>query len=193
MRREIAGLACGLLMSVAPMASAALIDFQSESVGSYPGDTANFTVNGIGVSFSAGGLNIRDLTGFGFPGGSDRVLSSSTDSQPITLQFLNGATVNNLNFRNWISGVYTSEVDTIMALAYDASDNLLGSVTSTDEFITLGFNGIAKVVFDDVNSGYVLDEIGWRSQNVPEPGTLPLLAFAIAGLGLFSRRHALNQ
>lgn len=189
MFRSIAGLACTLLMSVAPMASAAIIDFQSESLGTYAGGTANLTVDGINVRFSAGGLNTRDIASYGFPAGSSRVLSSSGDSQPITLEFLDGATVSNLNFRNWISGVYTSEVDTIMAMAYDTSNNLLGSVTSSSEFVTLGFNGIAKVVFDDVDTGYVLDEIQWRSQNIPEPGSLALLALGAAGLG-FSRKRA---
>ena len=41
-------------------------------------------------------------------------------------------------------------------------------------------------------TGYVLDEIQWRSQNVPEPGSLALLALGAVGCVL-SQTRPLNQ
>lgn len=170
---------------------AQLFDFQGEVVGPYAGGTTTITSTGVSARFSADGLQIRDISGFGFPGASSRVLSSSSDASVITMELLGGATATGITFRNWISGIYTSEVDNIVMSAYDASGNLLGSVTSSSEFISLSFAGISKVTWDDVATGYVLDEVQLRgvSTTVPEPSTYALVAVGMALIGGISRRR----
>jgi hypothetical protein len=97
---------------------------------------------------------------------------------------LGGATTNSLTFHNWISGVYTSEVDTIFVQAFDAANNLLGSVTSSDEFINLNFTGMARITFDDFTAGdgYLLDDFQYTVTAVPEPATWALMLFGLGNL-----------
>ena len=157
-----------------------IIDFQDQPVGSYPGEEVTIcclarsapsepSTGWADVTFVGNGLRIRDITSFGFPAGASRVLSTDpTDFATITATLVlpAGVTTDFVQIRNWVNGSYTSEVDIITMSAYDASDNLLGTVTSSAEFISLSFPGIAKVTFDDgvdpgsgQPTGYVIDEI----------------------------------
>lgn len=176
-------------IAIAPLANASLIDFQGEPVGAYAGDTTTLLVDGTNVRFSGLGLQIRDLTP-AFPPDSSRVLSSLFDGQEITMELLGGATTNSLTFHNWISGVYTSEVDTIYVQAFDAANNLLGSVTSSDEFISLNFTGMARITFDDFTAGdgYVLDDFQYTVTAVPEPATWALMLVGLGSLVSIHRR-----
>lgn len=178
------------LLSLSSMAKSSIINFQDESLGSYSGGSAIFNVEGTSVLFTGLGLNIRDLS-FAFPFGSSRVLSSSSDIETITMELLGGATTNKLTFHNWISGVYTEEVDTIFAQAFDASNNLLGSITSSNEFITLNFKGMTKITFDDLNNndGYVLDDLKFSIVAVPEPSTWVLIMTGFLILIIYDRRR----
>jgi hypothetical protein len=141
--------------------SGLMITFQDQAVGSYADGTVTLLAGGVPVTFSGTGLQIRDITSFGFPAGASRTLSTNVGPyEPIsaTLTFPEGVTANFVQIRNWISGVYTTESDTIVMSAYNASGVLLGTVTSSAEFVSLAFPGIAKVVFDDVGTGYLIDE-----------------------------------
>lgn len=174
------------------LANASLIDFQRESLGTYADNSTTLLVDGINVRFSGLGLNIRDL-GSTFPSGSSRVLSTIGDSEVITMELLGGAITNKLTFHNWISGVYTNEVDSIFAQAFDASNNLLGSITSSNEFVALNFNGMARITFDDRmgndgSDGYVLDELRYTVVAVPEPSTWALMIAGLAALTFVHRR-----
>lgn len=185
----ISGIAALAMVGAFGGASAAVIDFQGEALGAYVGGTTTISAGGVDVRFTGGGLNVRTLGGF--PAGADRTLSTTGDTQPITLEFLNGVTVNGLDFHNWISGVHTGEVDTITAEAFDSANNSLGVVSSSAEFVSLAFNGIARVVFDDVGTGYVLDDIVFNAPRVvPEPALLALFGLGLVGLGLSRRKQA---
>ena len=174
------------LLSAQPVA-AEVITFQDQPVGPYPDDTVTIAADGTLVRFSGRGLQIRDIQGAGFPPGASRVLSTLGDIQQITATFAPGFTTDFVQVRNWISGVYTGEVDTIVMSAFDASRALLGTVTSSSEFISLSFPGIAMLTFDDPRDreGFVLDEFTFNDLGgtpVPEPGSLLLLGAAAAGL-----------
>jgi sugar lactone lactonase YvrE len=150
------------------VAGLSTITFQDQAVGSYEGGTVTLSAGGVDVTFSGSGLLIRDL-GASFPAGASRVLSTApSDLQPITatLTFPEGVTADFVQIRNWISGVYTPEADTIVMSAYNASGELLGTVTSSSEFISLAFPGMAKITFDDIDdaTGYVIDEFVFRKQ-----------------------------
>ena len=82
------------------------------------------TTGSADVNFVGAGLRIRDISSFGFPAGASRVISTDpTDLAQITatLVFPQGVTTDFVQIRNWVSGVYSSEVDTIRMTAYDAS------------------------------------------------------------------------
>ena len=96
----------------------------------------------------------------------------------ITATFEGDFTTDFVQIRNWIAGVYSPEVDTITMSAFDPSNALLGTVVSSEEFISLAFPNIAKIVFDDVGTGYLIDEFQFNVP-VPEPASLTLLALAL--------------
>jgi hypothetical protein len=100
----------------------------------------------------------------------------------ITATFEGGFTTDFVQIRNWIAGVYSPEVDTITMSAFDPSNALLGTVISSGEFISLAFPDIAKVVFDDVGTGYLIDEFQFNvtvPEPVPEPASPTLFALAV--------------
>jgi hypothetical protein len=188
-RRGAVLLVAMCLFASRPVA-ADVITFQDQSLGPYPDDTVTITAGGTFVQFSGRGLNIRDIEGAGFPAGSSRLLSSNGDQEVITAAFAPGFTTNFVQIRNWISGVYTGEVDTIVMSAFDASRSFLGTVVSSNEFIRLSFPGIAMVTFDDRGdgAGYVLDEFTFNGTPIPEPGSFLLIGTAVAGLVARRRR-----
>lgn len=187
MKNKVKGLLAGAALFSAAGAQAALIDFEAFPIGPLAGDTLVTSAGGVGVTFSGLGLNIRTLPG-AFTGAGN-VLSTQTDFQQITVDF--DQAVNNLSFRNWISGNFTPEIDNINVDVFDINNVLLGSVsTSTDLDVAIPFAGVGRLQFDDFRStGYVLDNIQFDSVSVPEPAMLALFGLGLAGLG-FARRKS---
>lgn len=179
------------ILTAPGVAGAQVWNFDTESYGPYAGDQTTILAGGVNARFSGIGLNMRSLGGF--PAGAEKVLSSDGDSEVITMELLGGVTTNGITFRNWISGIYTSEVDDITMNAYDGLGTLIGTVTGSTEFLSISADGIAKVTWDDVvqGRGYVLDEItlGRTVSTVPEPGTYLMTAAGMLGLAVFSRRR----
>lgn len=164
--------------------SAALAtDFNFEDVPSGPilGDTLMLSSQGVTVTFSATGLQVRDFGGaFGNAG---HVLSSDSDAGPITAVF--SQAVLSVSFENLVNGRYSGEVDFIDGWAYDAGNNLVDSVSgSTADFLTLSGPGIVRVVWQEANSGegFVVDNVSFT---VPAPGSLALVGVG----GLVARRR----
>ena len=170
--------------------SADTITFQDQPFGQYPGGAVSLGSGDTTVLFTGLGLQIRDISGL-FPPAASRVLSTSGDVQPIIATFSEGFSTDFVRIRNWISGVYTDEVDTITMSAFDSSDALLGTVESSDQFISLAFRGIAKVTFDDLNDGrgYVIDDFTFDANPVPEPTSLLLLGVGGAAALVKRRRR----
>ena len=170
--------------------SADTITFQDQPVGEYPGGAVSLVDGDTNVLFTGLGLQIRDISGV-FPPAASRVLSTSADAQTITATFSEGFSTDFIRIRNWISGIYTEEVDAIAMSAFDSSDALLGTVVSSDQFISLAFRGIAKVTFDDLNDGrgYVIDDFTFEANPVPEPTSLLLLGGGAAAALVTRRRR----
>jgi hypothetical protein len=178
-----------IMASGAFAASASVIDFQSFPVGAIAGGSTTITVDGVDVRFSAPGLQIRDITSFGFPAGSSRVLSSTTDAGPIQVDFLNGFTADFVDFQNWINGTYTTEVDTPLGIAYDAAHNVLDTYQGSATIHHLNGPGIAEAIYTAPSTGFVLDNFTFRgsSSQVPEGGST-LVLLGLSGLALFGAR-----
>lgn len=168
-------------MSLATSAALAT-DFNFEDVPSGPvvGETLVLSSQGVNVTFSASGLQIRDFGGFANAG---HVLSSTLDAGPITALF--SQAVLSVSFENLINGRYSGEVDFIDGWAYDANNNLVDSVLgSAADFITLSGPGIVRVVWQEANpgEGFVVDNVSFT---VPAPASLALVGLA----GLVARRR----
>ena len=173
------------------------ITFQDQPVGVYPGGTVALPIDGTTVVFAGAGLRIRDVEFFNnrpiqkFPHGASRVLSTDGDIQTITATFAGGFTSDFVGMTNWLSGVYKKgEIDTIRMSAFDSTNMLLGTVVSSDLFISFASPGIAKVTFEDASGGgggYLLDD--FRLSPVPEPGTFLLVGTGVAALVTSRRRR----
>lgn len=182
-RCRVALLVALCLYAAQPVA-ADVITFQDQPLGPYADETVTIAAGGTFVQFSGRGLQIRDIQGHGFPDGASRVLSTIGDIDRITATFAPGFTTNFVQVRNWISGTFSGEVDTIVMSAFDASRSLLGTVVSSNDFVSVSFPGIAMVTFDDPRDreGYVIDDFTFGGTPVPEPGSLLLMGAAVAGL-----------
>jgi hypothetical protein len=182
---------CAIWLFAPAPTSADPITFQNHPVGAFAGDAVALSTDGVTVVFAGLGLHIRDIEGFGFPSGASRVLSTAGDVEPITATFAGGFTTDFIQIRNWLSGTYTSEVDTIRMSAFDASHTLLGTIVSSNHFISLTFPGMAMVSFDDFRhgEGYVIDD--FTIQPVPEPATLLLVG--VGAVGLVANRRRRNE
>ncbi|MBX3323990.1 MAG: hypothetical protein KF757_13495 [Phycisphaeraceae bacterium] len=157
----------------ASVASAVDFDFEAVPAGPVVGDILMLSSQGVNVTFSALGLQVRDF-GASF-GNTGHVLSSEFDSGPITVTF--DQAVLSVSFENVINGRYSGEIDFIDAWAYDAANNLVDSVSaSAADFITLSGSGIVKVVWQEAISGegFVVDNVSFT---IPTPAATALLGF----------------
>lgn len=167
-------------------ASNAAIDFnfEDQSIGALAGETVTLTSQGVDVTFSGPGLQIRNF-GASF-NNAQNVLSSLSDAGPIEVIF--SQAVLEVSFENIINGRYTSEVDFIDGVAYDAANNIVDSFTGDiSDRPTLSGAGIVRVVWAESNEfeGFVVDDVSFV---VPAPGAVALLG--LGGLVAARRRRA---
>ena len=134
-----------------------------------PGVTNNVSPqNVVSIGNPAGVLtmflpSLANAFGYGFS-----ILSAGPIASATTMSLFNGATaVGSLSF----SGA--------------PDPDFAGGFAGIQS--TLDFNRV-EVIFSDSAQAFALDNI--RTANVPEPGSLALLGFGLAGLGLSRRRKA---
>ena len=155
-----------------------------QNIGNYyPGITFSPDVTGLSVSRFGG----YDSSGFP-PHSGDVVIWDAADPT-ITIDFASAIQ----SFGIW----YTS-YDPLTLQAFDASDNLLGTVigdpntdatTGTTSFISLSNPGIAEVDLTSTAGLFTLDDLTFESETspTPEPNTFLLIASAIIALTLARR------
>lgn len=179
------------LSSTSASALTISFDFESLAIGALPGDTLTLTQGAYTATFSGAGLQIRSLGGaFDADSGKTRYLSTTFDLEEITVDLSGPQSIISATILNPIYGGVTSEVDEIVATAFDASSAIIGGpVQSTAKFITVAAPGISKLTYDDVNdsTGYVIGEL--EVEAVPVPAAAPLLAGAIGALGFMGARR----
>ena len=66
------------------------------------------------------------------------------------------------------------------------------TITTSSEFISVSAPGIAKLVFDDNATGYVIDEFEFNAEPIPEPTTLVLLGGGLVALRARRRRSSVS-
>lgn len=168
--------ACLLAVGAATsLAQGGLIDFE----GFFPsGPSVSYVSDGVTVMFSdpAGVFHLATFGG-SFP--IDGVLFPGSYNLTVTFS----SAVDNVTVGNLITGLYTSEVDVITGMAYDSSNNLLGTVTNSNPTHTLAFTGISKIVYTAPNTGFAISYLSF----VPAPGVAGL--FGLAALGATRRRR----
>lgn len=172
-------------------AASETFDFETLPVAPFPSGTTTLAGTLTDITLSGTGLKIRNLGGsFNATYGQTRYLSTTGDVEQITMTFDSGFLADSVTILNPINGTVTSEVDTVVIEAFDLSNNSLGSITSSADFITLAVAGIAKVVFDDVNdsTGYVIGSIEITGAAIPVPAALPLFAAGLGALGALRRK-----
>lgn len=175
-------------------AASIVIDFDALSDGeSVVGQYAGLTFSGSTVATS--GISLNELE---FPPKSGLNVVFDAGG-PMRVDFAGPVAS--------VGGYFTYAVPFALS-AYDAGDNLLGSVSSafasnlglsgdagssTNEFISFSGPGIAYVVFagDGAGASFVLDDLTYDDAGtVPEAGTLSLL---LLGLGVSLRQRGTRR
>ena len=192
MHAKSLALICGLSAAIAfPAAAVPIsIDFEGVTNADISADTLVISTAAGNVTFTGVGLRIRDLPS-SFPLGN--VLSTTGDTQPITVTFAPGVELLYAEVENRINGRFTSEVDVIVANAFDATSTVLDTETSSATILRMDGPGITRLTYDDSTptTGYVLDNFVFEvadSVPVPAPAALLLLGTALAGLTTMRRR-----
>ena len=181
MKASFCKVACfAVILSIPNFANATVIDFNSLTPGPVPGGVLNITADGVPVTFSATGLMVHDLSA---TFGGERVITSGSFFDPITVTFGGGYTALFAEVENHINGEITSEVDVIMGTAYNAANVAIDTETNSNEIHHLDGPGIAWIEYDDVNdlTAFVIDNFTFEA--VPEPTTLGLALVSLLGLG----------
>ncbi len=168
--------------SAAAVSSAGLITFEGLPIGPVGGPLVQ-SDDGVTLTFSAAGLTVRDFNFDPFP--HSTVLHPGDFTSPITVDMTPGVRV--FSFENYIYGFYTGEVDTFTVSAFDASNNLIDTFSGGGSTIIVmadvGENDIARVVIDDQDTGYQIDNVAFRV--IPAPASI----LALAPLALGRRRR----
>lgn len=181
--------AVSTIIASGAFAATTTVDFTGEALGPIADDSFMLSQEGLDITFSGLGLNFRTLpAAFEALYGMGPFLSTSSDSQEITMT-IGGAVINSVTYLNPINGSATSEIDTIIATAFDGGGFVVDSAENSDEFNTL-FGDISTITFNGVNTGYVLGQfvIDFDTAEVPLPAGLPLLLVGLGGLAAMRRK-----
>jgi hypothetical protein len=174
------GIALGLMTGIA---SATTINFEGGGIGAF----VDSDYSGLGATFT--NAQYKQCFG-GCPSPAFGNFVSSPDF----------ASVFTVNFASLQSSVSFTNItnSTVLAKAFDSSDNLLDSLIDTQSgtFIpnveTLNGVGIAYVTFeespDNTVRGFGIDNLVFGPTPVPEPITLSLFSAGVAGIAAMRRR-----
>ncbi|MFC1523353.1 PEP-CTERM sorting domain-containing protein [Thermodesulfobacteriota bacterium] len=192
-RKFVTGLAIGLLLiGMAGMANATLLDFEGAPTGALSGNEYSH----LGVLFhSEGGLGVREHN---FSYHVSEVLTSNNWSNPLHIDFVNPLnqnedwTVTSVSMENHFSEDYW------IVTAYDLLENLLDTQIVNYQATTISFSGIGNIhsiILDASQTAFGMDNLDFDGlaaptpAPVPEPTTMLLFSTGLASLVGIRIRH----